>query len=368
MSDPTPIKAQPHHGYESWTTGWRDDNKRSHTKRFGRVGKVSKTEAKLKFEAWKLTVYPKLKAKQAAPAPRYTVAQLCKDYFAEVKKRYVGPDGRHTTSVNRHKVMLESFAGMYGAEEADDMTAGKVAAWLESFVAKRRRKGVGEGAKTKHTVNLALSYLKRTYRWAMTYKGVNPNTAGAVNLVQSLGANHPDVRRKDPIRAVAWETVDATCKHLPADVKNAVLLQWWTGMRPGEVLSMRPADLNTTDDVWVYRPAHHKTSWRGKERFVVIGPEAKAILKPLLPSRTDAPVFPGVTGQGYRRALVDAAEAAGVPSFTPNQLRHALATRVRMLKGAAAVQDLLGHASLNQQQVYVDDALERAKRLAREVG
>jgi integrase len=180
------------------------------------------------------------------------------------------------------------------------------------------------------------------YRWAMTYKGVNPNTAGAVNLVQSLGANHPDVRRKDPIRAVAWETVDATCKHLPADVKNAVLLQWWTGMRPGEVLSMRPADLNTTDDVWVYRPAHHKTSWRGKERFVVIGPEAKAILKPLLPSRTDALVFPGVTGQGYRRALVDAAEAAGVSSFTPNQLRHALATRVRMLKGAAAVQDLLG--------------------------
>jgi integrase len=304
MSDPTPIKPQPHHdGYQSWTTGWRDDLGRSRSKRFGRVGKVSKSEARNRFNAWLLKEYPKLKAEQAAPAPRYTVEQLCKDYFAEVKKRYVGHDGKHTASVNRHKVMLESFAGLYGAEESDDMTAGKVAAWLESFVAKRRRK-----------------------------------------------------------------TVDATCKHLPADVKNAVLLQWWTGMRPGEVLSMRPADLNTTDDVWVYRPAHHKTSWRGKERFVVIGPEARAILKPLLPSRTDALVFPGVTGQGYRRALVDAAEAAGVKAWTPNQLRHALATRVRMLKGAAAVQDLLGHASLNQQQVYVDDSLERAKRIARDVG
>jgi hypothetical protein len=111
--------------------------------------------------------------------------------------------------------MLESFAGMYGAEESDDMTAGKVAAWLEGFVAKRAAEGRGRGAKTKHTVNLALSYLKRMYRWAATYKGVSPAAAGAVMLVQSLAANHPDVRKKDPIRSVTWETVDATCAHLP---------------------------------------------------------------------------------------------------------------------------------------------------------
>jgi integrase len=147
-----------------------------------------------------------------------------------------------------------------------------------------------------------------------------------------------------------------------------VLLQWWTGMRPGEAMSLRPCDLNTTDDVWVYRPAHHKNEWRGKDRFIVIGPEAKAILKPLLPVKTDARVFDGIDGQTYRRALTAAAKAAGVKAWTPNQLRHALATRVRLLKGAQAVQDLLGHATLNQQMVYVDDAMERAKRLAREVG
>jgi hypothetical protein len=69
---------------------------------------------KLKFKAWKLTVYPKLKAKQAAPAPRYTVEQLCKDYFAEVKKRYVGPDGKHTASVNRHKSCSNRSPGCTG--------------------------------------------------------------------------------------------------------------------------------------------------------------------------------------------------------------------------------------------------------------
>jgi integrase len=368
MSDPTPISAQSHHGYESWTSTWRDDNGRSRSKRFGRVGRVSKAEARNKFTAWLQNEFPKIKAAQDAPAPKYPVEQLCKDYFAEIQKRYIGPDGKHTTSVNRHKVMLESFAAMYGTEEADDVTAGKVAAWLEGFIAKGTRKRGGKGTKTKHTVNLALSYLKRMYRWAATYRGVNPNTAGAVNLVQALGANHPDVRKKEPIRAVTLETVDATCKRLPSPLREMVRIQWWTGMRPGEALSLRPCDLNTTDDVWVYRPAHHKTSWRGKERFIVIGPEAKSILKPLLPAKTDARVFPVITGQSYRRSLREAAKAAGVKAWTPNQLRHALATRIRMVKGAQAVTDLLGHSNLNQQQVYVDDALERAKRIAREVG
>ena len=38
------------------------------------------------------------------------------------------------------------------------------------------------------------------------------------------------------------------------------------GMRPGEVCSMRPADIDTSGDLWIHRPIHHKTAHHGHER------------------------------------------------------------------------------------------------------
>jgi integrase len=252
------------------------------------------------------------------------------------------------------------------------MTAGKVAAWVESFVLAKRKRG-GKGPKTKGTVNLALNYVKRAYVWGMTHRNVSPSAAGAVALVRTIRGDSQSVRRKPRIKAVAWDVVEATCKKLPANVRAMVELQWWTGMRPGEVMRLRPCDIDTSGDVWVYTPSHHKNTWRDKARHVAIGPQGRSVLEHRLPSKTDEWVFRRPRGkrydrQSYAKSIASAARRAGVEVWAPNRLRHSYATRVRMLHGAQAVQDLLGHATLNQQQVYVDDTLARAKKLAREVG
>lgn len=368
MSDPTPPTKQPHHGYESWTSSWRDDNRKPHTKRFGRVGKVTKAQAVNLWKAWLNTEYEKIKARQSK---RYPVAKLCDDYFEVVQTRYVR-DGKHTSSVNRHKVALESLTATWGDEEADEMTAGKVSAWLATFLLMKRKYG-GEGAKTKETANVALSYVKRMFIWGMIYKGVSDRAAGSVKLVENIRGDHQGARQKDRIQSVAWEVVEKTCKKLNATVRAMVELQWWTGMRPGEVRSMRPCDIDCRADVWIYSPPKHKTTWRGKTRHIAIGPHARDILAPLLPPKTDQFIFRKASGkpyvrQDYAKAIAKAARDAGVHEWAPNRLRHSFATRVRMLQGSQAVQDLLGHATLNQQQVYIDDTIQRAKHLAKEVG
>ena len=70
-----------------------------------------------------------------------------------------------------------------------------------------------------------------------------------------------------------------------------VRLQRLTGARPGEICSLRPLDLDTSGDVWRYIPEKHKTSHRGRERIILIGPRGQSILRPYLLRAADAFCF-----------------------------------------------------------------------------
>ncbi|WP_439628789.1 tyrosine-type recombinase/integrase [Gemmata sp.] len=70
----------------------------------------------------------------------------------------------------------------------------------------------------------------------------------------------------------------------------------------------------------------------------------------------------------YAAAIHRACEAAGVPHWHPNQLRHSFATEVRRAHGLEAAQVLLGHSQANVTQVYAERDLTLAVRVANEVG
>jgi integrase len=80
-----------------------------------------------------------------------------------------------------------------------------------------------------------------------------------------------------------------------------VQLQLLTGMRPGEVCTMRVRDLDMSGQLWVYRPAHHKTLHHGHERVVYIGPKAQSVLRPFLKPEVAAFVFSPAEAEAERR-------------------------------------------------------------------
>ncbi|WP_439630865.1 tyrosine-type recombinase/integrase [Gemmata sp.] len=63
-----------------------------------------------------------------------------------------------------------------------------------------------------------------------------------------------------------------------------------------------------------------------------------------------------------------AAGKAGVPVWSPNQIRHAFATEVRHGFGLEAAQVLLGHARADVTQVYAERDAALAARVAAEIG
>ena len=91
---------------------------------------------------------------------------------------------------------------------------------------------------------------------------------------------HQDFRDVGPVRStragvvespgvipVDWDDVEPVLPFMSPVVAAMVTVQFWSGMRPGEVCAMKYGELNTSDpDVWFYRPANHKNSHRIKNK------------------------------------------------------------------------------------------------------
>jgi integrase len=185
-----------------------------------------------------------------------------------------------------------------------------------------------------------------------------------------------------------------------------VSLQRFTGMRPQDVCNLRPADIDRTADVWLYRPSTHKTEHHGRGRTICIGPKGQELLLPYLlrspesfcfspaesekrrkaelranrktkvqPSQVDRSKrtpkrkpSDQYTTNAYQYAVRRACDKAGSTRWTPNQLRHAAGTEIRKRFGLEAAQVTLGHAHMNTSEIYAEKNLALAVQVAREVG
>jgi integrase len=93
-----------------------------------------------------------------------------------------------------------------------------------------------------------------------------------------------------------------------------------TGMRVGELVALTWGDMDEPRGRW--RIATSKT---GRPRWVTPSPELFALVQALTPRDDRVPerrVFDGVTGDRLRTRLARAATSAGVPAFSPHDLRH----------------------------------------------
>lgn len=382
-SQPAEPKLRPHHGYRSWTTiYWGPDKDDAghfvrHCKRFGREGKLSRRAAVARFRTWLET----WKQKRDGPAaPAYTVANLCADYGANADRLYAASEYHKPI-----RTALKILAARYGSLDVNAINAPLLVALRDDLCKPNAVGPKGKRRTQKLTVKTARAYLtiiKAAFRWGRAECGmVSAVTAADVMMVAPLRQGRCDARDKEPIGPVEWEWVQATCKHLPANVAAMVLLQWHTGMRPGEVRRVRPCDLTIADGYWVFTPPHHKTKHRGKVRQVAIGPEGIKVLRPYTLrevtrhcfqlNRDDNPRHkPGdlFGSEQYRKAVAQAAAKAKVGRWHPNMLRHSYATRVAAEFGLEAAADGLGHANLNTVLIYAERTLKRAADIAKRVG
>ena len=305
-----------------------------------------------------------------------TVAGLVRAYLKYAKNYYRGPDGKTTQEPQNIKYALMPLVEYCPALLAEEFGPLKLKEVRQRMIDLDWSRGV---------INQRIGIIKRMFKWAASEQLVPASVHHGLQTVGGLKRGRSGARETKAVEPIAEAHVRAVMPFTTPTVAAMIELQLLTGMRSGELVLMRPCDIETTGKIWLYRPSTHKTAYRGHKRVVCIGPRCQEILRPYLKRKLNDYCFTpaesleqrNVNGakavQGrydkdsYRRAVQYAIKAArradiDVPDFHPHQLRHTAATRIRKEMGLDAARAMLGHRNLK----ITDDYAELDQALAGE--
>ena len=411
---PTKLRASAHHGYKSWTSTFYDDTGKRRTKRFGRVGQVSKSEAMVQFELWEKKEWFGREATRNPGKDAYTIDRLARTYHEHAKTVYL-KRGKLTTHISQVASAMNALIDEYGPMTAEAVGAPEITKLMDKQITAGVRKNRPTTLSIT-TLNGRLRIIKQAFAWARAYGLVSREASYDISLVKPMRAGRSKATAPVPVTPVAEETIKSLlpfCPQTVADMVNVLLL---TGMRAGELCGMRPCDVvkipNAAGDVWVFRPVSHKTEHHGKDRVIVFGRQTMLILQPYIDKRKLAdPVFTPMEahserlemngtakqkayqtsrsrfkpGRAYnthtfRNAVQRACDRAFDPKgergkqhdwshrINPHQFRHNAATRLRTEFGMEAAADMLGHSSFSTTKIYAERTLDRLIEMARKAG
>jgi len=327
-----------------------------------------------------------------------TVIQLVAAFRRHARAYYRDASGEVSRHVSNFDDALKPLVKLYGRTPAAE---------FGPLSLKVVRQAMIEAGLCRTNINRRVNRIRSVFKWAVENELVPPSVLHGLMAVSGLRLGRCGVRESEPVKPVPEAHVEAVKPFVSRQVWAMIELQRLTGCRPGEIVLMRGCDLDTTGELWVYRPAHHKTAIHGHTREIYLGPRARKIVESFLKPDTNAYLFsprdaeqerrerlhaerktplscgnkpgsnrrrkpkrePGdhYTTNTYARAIDYACRKAGIDSWGPNRLRHSRATELRERYGleAAAV---LGHAKVETTQIYAERQATTAARIAAEVG
>lgn len=256
------------------------------------------------------------------------VVEVIARYWEFAEKRYAG---QRATLLNVRRA-LSVLRQLFGPTPVSQFGPKALRTYQRALVdlpADRLPNGASkrEGPLARKTVNYHAGVVKRMFRWAVVEEIVPASVYDALKVVPWLRAGETKARETPKVRPVPDAIVEATLPFLPEVVADMVRVQRFTGMRPAELCMMTPRDLDTSGPAWRYVPRKHKCEVHGKDRIILIGPKAQAILAKYLRSEDwirplDAAIFSPREAEDQRRAMKRAARKTKVqPSQQNRRLR-----------------------------------------------
>ena len=202
-----------------------------------------------------------------------------------------------------HRVALDRVLPILGDRRVDEITVEDVNEAVGALVGKGRK---------RETIKKSVTYLASV----LDDEGIDPNPARD----RRVRLPHEE---SDELEPPTSAHVEAVFGLLASAYRLPVLWLDWSGARLASVEGLRVGDYDEPARRVRLRAATTKT----RRALWVELPDALAeAIEATLPPREDrdldAPLFPGVGADALRTAIVRACKAAGIPVFTPHDLRH----------------------------------------------
>ncbi len=281
-----------------------------------------------------------------------------------------------TDEPDNFRLSFRQALAMYGNWPAERFGVAELKAVRERMI---------QDGLSRKLINQRVGRIKRAFGWAAQEGLVSPAAALGLRVLKGLAQGRSDAVEREPVMAVPLPDILAAGEAAGPIVGGMMLVQLYTGMRPGEVIGLVPAEIDKTTVPWVADLSRrHTMAYRGLPRRIHLGPRARSVLDALACwDEPDTAVFRPAdnalvhlkAGAGrcygkwsYGQAVERACKKAGVERFTPNQIRHTHGTLVRRGYGLEGAQVALGHERADVTQVYAERDSELARRIAEEIG
>jgi len=231
-------------------------------------------------------------AATATPPNVITVNEVLLAYLVHAQQHYRTEDGSESDEIRHLKTVCRYARELYGTTPAIQFGPLALKAVRQKFV---------DNNWSRKTVNARVERVRRIFKWAVAEELITPTVYQALAAVSGLQRGRTPARETEAVGPVANAIVDTTLPFLNRHVRGLVEFQRLTGCRPSEACTVRPCDIDMTGTVWLYKPASHKTAWKGKVRTIAIGPRAQAISKAFFtPNSSDYLFSPALAVQEIR--------------------------------------------------------------------
>ncbi len=225
----------------------------------------------------------------------------------------------------------------------------------------------------KNTIARKIASIRTFYKFLYRERKIDSNPAMNLNTPKRP-KSLPKFLTPDEVEQILNNTKIET----PSGYRNRTILEllWATGMRVSELSGLNFGDLNLeNNEIRVFGKG-------AKERIILVTDRAKSYLEryietarslipkgfPVEEPTEDSPVFINNTGyrlqtRTIRNVINEIVEKINLPKHvTPHVFRHSFATHL-IENGAdlRVVQELLGHASISNTQIYTHVSTQHLK-------
>lgn len=310
---------------------------------------------------------------------------------------YIDRDGKPSERQYHIRLALRPLHELYGSTPIDQFGSKRLKLVRERII----QMGIEEqGGYSRRYVNDHVAIIKNFVRWCVEEELAPADCSNYLAAVQQLRKGRDKrVKENEKVMPIAKEVVKATLPFLAPQLATMVQLQLHTAMRPDEVTIMRLCDIDQSGDIWMFVPQAHKREHHELPRPIFLGPRSQQLMQPWLDRPGQAYLFSPqevvaaslarrrksdkntpakfnyrnaprdcYDDETYCRAVKRACKRAGVPTWTPNRLRHTAATYIRETYGLEAAKIILGHQSAVTTEIYAEKDAKIAMNIMKEIG
>jgi len=255
-----------------------------------------------------------------------SINELLDQYQVWAEKYYCNPLSRQSTGeAKQMRYAVVSLRQVAGEESLASMSAEVLYDCQDAMI---------ESGLSRKVVNARINRIRRVWRWAAQppQRWVPTAIYEDLRLVDPLkygrgGAREcKDIKPVDEsiwrqtLSAVALDGMGTDRGQWSMQLTTMLELHWYTGMRPGELCSMKKSELTDIGDLIIYQPLEHKTRHHGTDRIIVIGEMGQSVLRPWL-KRVEGDQIFGYLRSSYRNVIRRVNKRHNIPQWSPNQIQ-----------------------------------------------